>query len=173
MRNVLSMFVVGSVLVLSSAVSASAQDIAARHTAGVTAGHVNFDLSGTGNAFGLGFRGARALTPHVAVELNAFLAWPQLQGGRAMLVAPEAHLQYHWRVGRFAPYAGGGIGFAHQSRDGSASATDVTLSTAGGVRAYLNDRVALLGEFRVRGFEFDFAGSTAEIIGGISVDLSR
>ena len=89
-----------------------------------------------------------------------------------MLFAPEAHVQYHWRIGRFAPYAGGGIGFAHQSRDFS-DVTDVTFLTAGGMRAYLNDRVALMGELRIRGFGTDFGGSTADVVGGLSFDLGR
>jgi hypothetical protein len=172
MRNILSILVVGSVLGLFNVNTASAQDNAARHAFGINTGWVNFDLSGTGNALGVGFRGTRALTNHVALEVNTLLAWPQLQGGRAMLVAPEAHLQYRWRIGRFAPYAGGGIGFAHQSRDFS-DVTDVTFSTAGGMRAYLNDRVALMGELRIRGFGTDFGGSTADVLGGLSFDLGR
>ncbi len=115
----------------------------------------------------------RALTSNVAVEVTALFARPDLQGGRALLVVPEAHLQYHWRFGQFAPYAGGGVGFAHQSRDGSPSATNLALSTAGGLRAYVNDRVALLGEFRLRGIQRDFSATTAEWMGGLSFDFGH
>jgi len=69
--------------------------------------------------------------------------------------------------------AGGGIGFGHQSRDGSQSVTNLTLSTAGGVRAYLTDRMALLGEFRMRGIQRDFSGTTAELMGGLSFAIGR
>ena len=173
MRTQLSVFVVTVVLVLLNLTSASAQELAARHSFGVTTGLVNFDLSGTGNTWGVGFRGTRALTSHVAVEFSALMAWPDLQGGRAMLFVPETHLQYHWRLGKFSPYAGGGIGFAHQSRDGSESVTNLALSTAGGVRAYVSDRLALMGEFRLRGIQRDFSGTTAELMGGLSFDIGR
>ena len=103
MRNGLSLFVVASVLVLFNASNVWAQEIAARHTIGATVGAVNFDLSGTGTTLGVTVRGARALTPHLAVELSALFARPDLQGGRAVLFTPEAHLQYHWRLGNFAP----------------------------------------------------------------------
>ncbi len=136
MRNRLSLFVVAAALVLVSVNNASAQEFAARNTIGVTAGAVNFDLSGIGTTWGMAVRGTRALTSNLAVELSALFARPDLQGGRALLVTPEAHLQYHWRFGHFAPYAGGGVGFAHQSRDGSPSVTNLALSTAGGLRAY-------------------------------------
>jgi hypothetical protein len=173
MRNVLSQFVVASVLVFSNINNAEAQELAARHSIGVTTGLVNFDLSGTGNTWGVGFRGTRALSSHVAIEFSALMAWPDLQGGRAMLFVPETHLQYHWRIGNFTPYAGGGIGFAHQSREGSASVTNLALSTAGGVRAYVNDRFAVVGEFRLRGIERDFSGTTAQLMGGVSFDIGR
>ena len=173
MRNRLSLFVVAAVLVLVSMTNASAQEFAAPNSIGVTAGAVNFDLSGTGTTWGMAVRGTRALTPNLAVELSALFARPDLQGGRALLVTPEAHLQYHWRVGHFAPYAGGGVGFAHQSRDGSPSVTNLALSTAGGVRAYVSDRVALLSEVRLRGIQRDFSATTAEWMGGVSFDIGN
>jgi opacity protein-like surface antigen len=173
MRHGLSPFAVAAVLVLVSITNASAQEIAARNTIGVTAGAVNFDLSGTGTTWGLGFRGTRALTSHLAVEFSTLFARPDLQAGQAVLLTPEVHLQYHWRLGSFAPYAGGGIGFTHQSRDGSPNVTNFSLSTAGGLRTYVNDRVALIGEFRLRGIQRDFSATTAEIMGGVSFDIGR
>ena len=173
MVRVLSLFTVAAVLVFSQATAVSAQETAARNTISATAGALNFDLSGTGTTVGVAVRGTRALTPHVALETGVLFARPDLQGGgRATLFAPEVHLQYHWRTGMFAPYAGGGIGFGHQSRDGS-SVTNLALSAAGGMRAYITPRVALLGEFRLRGLQRDFAATTAEIMGGLSVDLGR
>jgi hypothetical protein len=173
MRNGLSIFVVAAVLVVAGSGRAHAQEFAARNTIGVTGGAINFDLSGTGTTSGFAARGTRALTPHLAIEFGSLFAWPDLQGGRAMLVIPEAHLQYHWRVGNFAPYAGGGVGFAYQSREGSRSATNLVLSGAGGVRAYVSEGIALMGEFRLRGHERDFSGTTAEWMGGLSFDIGR
>ena len=100
-------------------------------------------------------------------------ARPKLQDGdRASLFAPEAHLQYHWRVGRVAPYAGGGIGFGRQSRD-FVRVTELTLSAAAGARVDLTERVAAIGEFRLRGFERNFTGTTAEWMGGLSFAIGR
>ena len=173
MRSHLSLFTVVFVLIFFGVRGASAQEAAARNTITASAGALNFDLSGTGTTVGVAVRGTRALTSHVALETGDFVRAPGSAGrGRATLFAPEAHLQYHWRFGRIAPYAGGGIGFGHQSRGGS-SVTDLALSTAGGVRAYVTDRLAVLGEFRLRGLERDFAGSTAEVMGGLSFAIGR
>ena len=173
MRRYLASFSVALVLTFFGVNVASAQEAAARNTITASVGALNFDLSGTGTTVGVAVRGTRALTPHLALETGILFARPDLQGGeRATLFAPEAHLQYHWRFGRIAPYAGGGIGFGHQSRGGS-SVTDLALSTAGGARAYVTDRLAVLGEFRLRGLERDFAGSTAEVMGGLSLAIGR
>ena len=173
MRSHLSLFAVIAVLVFPGVRAASAQESAARHNVTALAGPVNFDLSGTGITLGVAVRATRALTSHVALETGLLFARPKLQdGNRALLVAPEAHLQYHWRLGRIAPYAGGGIGFARQSRD-FASVTELTLSAAGGARIDITETVAAIGEFRLRGFEREFAGSTAEWMGGLSFAIGR
>ena len=169
----LSFITVGAVLVFFGVSVANAQEFAARNTITASAGALNFDLSGTGTTLGVAVRGTRALTPHLALETGVLVARPQLQGGgRANLFAPEAHLQYHWRAGRISPYAGGGIGFGHQTRSGS-NVTNLTLSAAGGARAYVTDRMAVLGEFRIRGLEHDFVGSTAEIMAGLSFAIGQ
>jgi hypothetical protein len=49
------------------------------------------------------------------------------------MIGPEAQLQYHWRAGRFRPYAGGGVGFAYVKSDFIGSDTDLTLSAACGL----------------------------------------
>jgi opacity protein-like surface antigen len=169
----LSQFAVVAVLVFSGVQVASAQEVAARHSLTALAGPVNFDLSGTGTTAGFALRGTRALTSHLALEMGFLFARPKLQDGdRATLFAPEAHLQYHWRTGRMAPYAGGGIGLGRQSRD-FVSVTEFTLSAVGGARFYVTERVAAVGEFRLRGFERQFTGSTAEWMGGLSFAIGR
>jgi len=170
----LSLFTVSAVLICCSGGIASAQETAARNTIVASAGALNFDLSGTGTTPAVAVRATRALTSHIALETGVLFARPMLQDGqRAALFAPEAHLQYHWRVGRVLPYAGGGIGFGHQSRDGSRSATNLALSAGGGMRAYVTERMAVLGEFRLRGIERDFSGATAELMGGVSFEVGR
>ena len=105
--------------------------------------------------------------------MGFLFARPKLQDGeRASLFASGAHLQYHWRAGRVAPYAGGGIGLGRQSRDFE-SVNELTLSAAGGARVYVTERVAAIGELRLRGFEREFAGSTAEWMGGLSFAIGR
>jgi hypothetical protein len=142
---------------------------AAQNTLVAGVGVVQYDLNGVGNAAGMTIRGTRALTNHLAVEGSFPVAWPTQTFGESKLFAPEAHLQYHWLAGRFRPYAGGGAGLAWTDA-GAFGRSDVnlTLSTAGGTRFDITDRVALLGELRLRGIERDFAGSTAEWMGGIS-----
>lgn len=172
MINRLSTFLVGVVLIFSGAAAAFAQETtAARSTISAATGSMNFDLSGTGNTWNVAVRGTKALTPHVALEVGGLFARPHLQSGIGTVILPEAQLQYHWRANKIAPYAGGGIGFIHQRQEflGITAATNnFALGAVGGARFYFNDRVAALGEFRIHTIERDFAGTTAEIMGGVS-----
>ena len=52
------------------------------------------------------------------------------------------------------------------------SKNQFTLSAAGGARFDITDRWSMLGELRLRGID-DFAGSTAELLGGVSYRLGR
>jgi opacity protein-like surface antigen len=147
---------------------AQAQLPAAQHSVTGGVGVFNFDLSGTGNAAAVSGRGTVALTRSVAVEGNLLFAWPEQQFGPSSVTAIDAHLQYHWRVlGRLRPFAGGGIGFL-TSRSDFGDWTQFTLSAAGGARFDVTDRLSILGEFRLRGVETDFVGSTAEVLGGLT-----
>jgi hypothetical protein len=159
-------------VLLSTARMAHAQAAQTTLVAGV--GVVQFDLNGVGNAAGMTVRGARALTNHLAVEGSMPVAWPMQTFGRSKLFAPEAHLQYHWRAGRFRPYAGGGGGLSWTDA-GVLGTSDVnlTLSVAGGTRFDITDRIALLGELRLRGIKRNFAASTAEWMSGLSWRLGR
>lgn len=141
---------------------------AAQHSITAATGVMDFDLSGTGQAWSGAARAARALTDHLAVEVGASFAQPTQDFGRSTFIAPEAHLQYHWRAGRVRPFAGGGIGFSHVRADLVRNETDFTWSAAGGARIDLSPRLSLVGEMRVRGIEVDFTGSTAEWVGGIT-----
>ena len=130
---------------------------------------MQFDLSGAGTAPGLTIRGARALTNQLAIEGSLPVSWPSQDFGRSKLFAPEAHLQYHWQTGSFRPYVGGGAGLAWTDAGifGN-SDLNLTLSAAVGTKFDLTNRIALLGELRLRGIKHNFAGSTAEWMGGIS-----
>lgn len=169
MSRKLSLFVVVTVLIFTGVNAASAQEIAAaRNSISASTGSMNFDLSGTGNTWNVSVRGTRALTSHLALEFGGLFARPDLQSGTGTVILPEVQLQYHWRVNKVAPYAGGGVGFLHQRRDFIGSTNNFALGAVGGARFYFNDRVAALGEFRIHTIERDFTGTTAEIMGGVS-----
>jgi opacity protein-like surface antigen len=149
---------------------ARAQAPAAQHSVTGTAGRFNFDLSGTGHTIGVSGRGTVALTRSVALEGNLLFAWPEQQFGPSQVTAGDAHLQYHWRVGRLRPFAGGGIGFL-TSRSDLVGRNYFTMSTAAGARFDVTDRISLLGEFRLRGVGTNFAGTIDEIVGGLTYRL--
>ena len=167
----LSIFAVIAVLSLGAG-AASAQEMpAARNTITASTGSMNFDLNGTGNTWNVAGRGTRALTSHVALEFGGLFARPELQSGVGTVILPEAQLQYHWRVNKIAPYAGGGVGFMHRRQEFlgiTMTQNNLAFGAVGGTRFYFNDRVAALGEFRIHGIHRDFAGTTAEIMGGVS-----
>lgn len=152
--------------------SAFAQE--ARETSLIAGGgFINYDLSGTGNAAAFTARVSRDLTSNVVLEGSVLVAKPDQQFGPSTLVVPEAQLQYHFRAGRFRPYLGAGIGAARESSDFIDTDWTPTISFAGGTRVALSDRAGLVGEFRLRGFEFDFVGTTADIMGGVVIRLGR
>ena len=139
---------------------------------GISAARIDFDLSGTGSAAGVAGRAIRHITPHVGVEIRALFARPEQQSGPATLFAPDVQLQYRWRIGRFSPYVGGGVGVAAIDKPFRTD-WNATTSVGGGMTMRLTDRVALIGELRLRGFEWDFVGSTGEWSIGLTWGLPR
>ena len=74
-------------------------------------------------------------------------------------------------MNKVAPYAGGGVGFMHRRQEFlgvTMTQNNLALGAVGGARFYFNDRVAALGELRIHTIDPDFAGTTAEIMGGVS-----
>ena len=139
----------------------------------VGGGAMNFDLSGTGTTPAFTARVSRELGANCVVEGSVLYAKPDQQFGPSTLIAPEAQLQYHFRAGRFTPYLGAGLGFIRESADEIETDWTQTVSFAGGSRVRLNDRVGLFGELRIRGVEWDFTGSTTDIMGGVVIGLGR
>ena len=152
--------------VVAGSASAFAQTQESRWDFGLSAARIDYDLSGTGSAAGLAGRASRYLTPHVVLEARGLFARPEQQSGPATLVAPELQIQYRWNIGRFSPYVGGGVGFAAIKNDFRTD-WDATSSVAGGTAFRLTDRVDLIGELRIRGFEWDYVGSTGEFSIGL------
>ena len=142
------------------------------------AGAMNFDLSGTGTTPAFTARVSRELGAGFVVEGNVTVARPEQQIGVTTVIAPEAQLQYHRRFGRFTPYLGAGIGVMRESETESGDITfasdwSPTISFAGGSRFSVTERVGVFGELRIRGVEWDFVGTTADLTGGIVVALGR
>ena len=133
---------------------------------GVSVVMMNYDLSGTGNTAGLGVRATRTLTANVSLEVGGVFAKPYQQFGSSTLFMPEAQLRYNWKVGRVAPYVGGGIGTA-LVKSSFHTDWDPTLSMAAGAGVRLTDRLGLKGELRLRGHEWRFAGTTTELSTGL------
>lgn len=159
---------------LLSVAATSAPAFAQNETSLLLGGGVmNFDLSGTGTVPAFTARVSRDLGANFVVEGAVLVAKPDQQFGPSTVIAPEVQLQYHLPAGRFTPYLGAGIGTFRESA--AAIETDWTpaVSFAGGTRVSLNDRVGLFGELRVRGVEWDFAGSTVDVTGGVVVRLGR
>ena len=133
----------------------------------VSGARVDYDLSGTGTAPGLAVRSTRDLTPNVRIELGGLFAKPQQQFGPSTLFMPEAQLQYRWNAGRLSPYVGGGVGVAMDKTDFRTD-WDPTVSFSIGTGVRLTERVALTGEFRLRGHEWRFVGTTSELSAGLT-----
>jgi hypothetical protein len=158
--------------VLAAAVPALARaqraDVVGRPAVSVGGGVFQYDLSGTGTVPMLAARVELPLARYALVEGGVVAARPERQSaGRETFVAPEAQLQLQLPLGRFAPYLGAGAGAALRSGGGRTD-SDLTVSGAGGVRAWLTDRTGLRGELRVRGIGTRFTGSAAEWTLGVS-----
>jgi opacity protein-like surface antigen len=133
----------------------------------VSGAMLDYDLSGTGSAAGIAVRTRRNFTSNIGIEFGGLVAKPQQQFGPSTLFLPEAHLQYRWEAGRLSPYVGGGIGAALVKSD-VRSDWDPTLSVAVGTGVRLTERLGVTSEFRLRGHEWDFVGTTAEISAGLA-----
>lgn len=132
----------------------------------VSAARIDYDLSGTGSATGVAVRATRDLTSNVRLEFGGLFAKPDQQFGPSSLFMPEAQLQYRWNAGRLSPFVGGGIGTALVKSDFHTN-WDPTLSVAAGTGVRLAERFGVTGEFRLRGHQWDFVGTTAEISAGL------
>jgi hypothetical protein len=157
--------------------AASAQDSSWGELA-ITAGRVDYDLSGVGSTSGFAVRARRDFTSALGLELRGLFARPcqQFQSckevGPATLFVPEAQLQYRWTAGRLEPFVGAGLGLS-ALRSSFHTELDPTVSFSAGTAVRLTDRLALNGEFRLRGHEFRFVGTSTEMNVGLSWRLPR
>jgi hypothetical protein len=128
---------------------------------GISVARLDYDLSGTGTAAGVAGRAARDLTRHLGIEVRGLFARPEQQSGPSTLFAPDLQVQYRWKFARLTPYVGGGLGFAAVTSP-IRTDWDPTTSVAVGTGFRLTDRARIVGELRLRGFEWNYVGSTAE-----------
>lgn len=159
--------VVAFVIAMTGAPSSLWAQDPSRWDVGVAAAIVNYDLSGVGTTPGLVVRASRDLTSHLVLEARSLFAWPDQQSGPSTFLVPEAQLQYRWNIARFSPYVGAGGGFA-MNRSPFRTDWDPTISFAAGTGIRLAEDVALTGEFRLRGVETRFTGTTAEWSTGLA-----
>ena len=161
-----------AVVVSFGAATVHAQDSSWRDVS-LTVGRVDYDLSGVGHASGVAVRTTRDFTPHVSLELRGLFARPcqQFQScenvGPASLLVPEAQLQYRWNTGRLAPFVGAGLGMS-ALKSSFDTKWDPTIAFSAGSGVRLTNRLTLTGEFRLRGHEFGFTGTSSEINAGLS-----
>ena len=140
---------------------------------------MGFDLNGTGHTYGVAVRAKRHFSPHLALEVGSVFArycgyesesgdecFPSKQEGTTSLFMPEAQLQYRWNTGRVSPYVGGGMGLSRRGGR-NFSRWDPTFSAAVGAAVYVTDRLGITGEFRLRGHETRFTGTTSETSAGL------
>ena len=132
----------------------------------VSTARIDYDLSGTGTAPGLAVRTTLNLSSNVSLEFGGVFAKPEQQFGPSTLFMPETQLRYRWSAGRISPYVGGGLGAA-LVKSSFHSDWDPTLSVAAGTAVRLTDRLDLNGEFRLRGHEWRFTGTSTELSVGL------
>jgi hypothetical protein len=146
---------------------ARAQARGAGPTLSVQGGIIEISPAGRPRLFlATAVRGTWAVTSNLGIEAGGLLTRYDSAPDATTLMIPEMQLQYHWRARSVVPYMGGGVGVAWRRHHGAATAT-LSFSGAGGVRFPVSDRVAMLGEVRVRHFD----RHAVEIMGGASFRL--
>ena len=140
--------------------------LALRPSVSLSAGAMQYDLAGTGNAPLLAARGELPLSRHFLVEGGLSAARPEQRlRGMTTLLTPEAQLQAQLPLAGtwIAPYFGTGVGATINRRAGAlGSQRDLTLSAATGVRYWLSEDRGLRAELRLRRLGADFGGTAAE-----------
>lgn len=157
-----------AVLVLSGTVGSSplqAQEPRSPTHLSLTAGVFQFEMEDHGVTPMVGVRGASALVDALVLEVGLLAARPEQNvGHRKTFLVPEAQLQLTLPFTRFVPYMGLGAGAAIEvdAQQAGDLVTDLTYSGSVGLKAWLNERIGGLTEFRVRGLGIDFAQGAVE-----------
>jgi len=155
---------------IAAPAAASAQS--AGPAVAVTGGMTEYDLSGVGNTAFVGLRAQLPVTGALVIEpgLN-YMKYNTQGGSRTSLWMPEVQLQAELPLGAVRPYLGLGAGGALISSGGQRQ-TELTFSTAAGVRVALGGGWGIGGELRVRAIDpwtattADFGLSISRRLGG-------
>ncbi|MEX2571204.1 MAG: hypothetical protein WD737_07840 [Gemmatimonadota bacterium] len=161
-------------LVVSLPAAAGAQGVAdpdapdSHFTAAI--GLFQFELDGDGLAPMLAVRGARPIGGVLMLEGSLVAARPGQDSGTSTILVPEAQVQLGIPFPGVLPYMGLGAGASFDLRDSDAGGaqTDLSLSGSLGVRGWIGERLAIVGEFRGRGLGVDFERTSAEYTIGAS-----
>lgn len=148
-----------AVLLLAPPRSAEAQEPVRAVT--LLAGPSQYDLGGTGTTPAVAARVDLPLTPLLLLEPGfTYLPYDNQFGPRIHHLLPEVQLQVQRPGGELRPYLGVGSGASFAVRPGDDD-TDLTLSTAAGLRWLPTPGWVLRGEFRVRVIE-PWVGTTGD-----------
>jgi hypothetical protein len=148
------------------AVPAAASAQSARPAISVNGGMTEYDLSGVGRAATVGVRAQLPVTGALVIEPGLNYMQYNSQGGTGTnLWFPEVQLQAELPLRTVRPYLGIGAGAALISAEGQ-RATELTFSSAAGVRVALGGGWGVGGELRIRAID-PWAATTADF--GLSI----
>jgi hypothetical protein len=147
--------------------TASAQSSTPHASRSLAAGLSFFDLYGTGVAPMAAARLDIPINRFFAFDGGVIGALPAEQFGmKSALLVPELGFQLQLPT-RISPYIGADVGSAIPFRKYGIS-HELSVSTALGTRAWLNERTGVLAEFRLRGMGQRFTGSAGELTLGMA-----
>ena len=156
----LRLAIASALVLIVGPVAALGQEVG---SAGVVGGMSQYDLSGTGTTSIVSFRGTSSLDRWLLAEVAvAYLPYVSQGEDQIHHLFPEAQVQAQWLGGGgIRPYLGLGAGASFGWAEDAESATDLTVSAAGGVRWLVRPALALQAELRIRSID-PWAGSTAD-----------
>ena len=158
-----------ALLALLPAARLMAQDPPPRHIS-VNTGLFQFDMAEAGYSPMIAVRAGSPISHVLLLELALLAARPdQPFGGSSTFIVPEAQVQLVLPFERFVPYMGLGAGAALDLRDSEAGGTqaDFTISGSLGAKFWINEGLGIQTEFRGRGVEVDFTGTSSEYTLGL------
>lgn len=149
--------------------AALAQEAPPRHLA-ASVGVFSYKLAESGVAPMVAVRASTPVSTVLVIEAGIAASRPDQVGNPAMFLAPEVQAQLALPFEAFVPYMGLGFGAVIDfgGPDAGGSQFDISFSGTLGMRAWVNERLGIQGEFRGRGIGYDFATSASEYSLGLA-----